>query len=149
MSKENEIKEATERQHEIANRILLRIKKTPKKIELPKLDSRILLIVKDEVLKLNKLKVGDHIIWNFRYDTTRQAYKSRKMEKYSANEESEGVLKADEDGFLFVESLKDYSFYNYTSNGLTGRSRKEWYQREMRKSINYFGVGFIHKPKSD
>jgi len=38
MSKENEIKEATERQHAIANRILL--------------------IVKDEVLKLNKLKAA-------------------------------------------------------------------------------------------
>lgn len=71
------------------------------------------------------------------------------MDKYSAHEESEGVLKVDEDEFLYVESLKDYSFYNHTSNGLTGRSRKEWYQREMRKSRNYFGVGFIHKPKSD
>ena len=120
-----------------------------KKPELPKLETKILLMVKDEFLKLNNLEVGDHIIWNFRFDTLRSAYKSREMNKYSAHEESEGVLKVDENGFLFVESLKDYTFHNPTSNGLSGRSRREWYQREIRKSRNYFGVGFIHKPKSD
>lgn len=120
-----------------------------KKPELPKLETKILLMVKDEFLKLNNLEVGDHIIWNFRFDTLRSAYKSREMNKYSAHEESEGVLKVDENGFLFVESLKDYTFHNSTSNGLSGRSRREWYQREIRKSRNYFGVGFIHKPKSD
>ncbi|HET8735909.1 MAG TPA: hypothetical protein VFM69_04880 [Pricia sp.] len=116
------------------------------KPEIPNLETKILLMLKDEFLRLNNLKVGDHIIWNFRYDTTRQAYKSRRMDKYSAREEGEGVLKTDEKGFLFVESLKDYSFYNHTNNGLTGRSRREWYQREMRKSKHYFGVGFIHLP---
>ena len=120
-----------------------------KKPELPNLKEKVLKMAKDEFLKLNNLEVGDHIIWNFRYDTLRSAYKSREINKYSAHEESEGVLKVDENGYLFVESLKEYAFHNRISNGLSGRSRREWYQREMRKSKHYFGVGFIHQPKSD
>lgn len=118
-----------------------------KKPELPSLKGKFLIIYKEEFLKLNNLEVGDHIIWNFRYDTLRSAYKKREMNRYSAYEESEGVLKVDENGYLFVESLKKYSFHNPTSNGLSGRSRREWYQREIRKAKHYFGTGFIHNPK--
>lgn len=120
-----------------------------KEPELPDLKDKVLLLAKEEFLKLNNLNIGDHIIWNFRFDTLRGAYKKREMNKYSAHEKSEGILKIDDNGYLFVESIKDYTFYNLTSNGFTGRSRKEWYKMEKRKSRNYFGVGFIHQPKND
>jgi len=117
------------------------------KPKMPDLKSDILIMVKERFLKHNDLDIGDNVIWNFRYDTLRSQYKGG-MACYGANEESEGVLKVNEDGFLFVESLKDYSFYTDKWNGRTGRQSRHNWERTMKKATHFFGTGFIAKPKS-
>jgi len=114
-------------------------------LKFPNINIDYLRMYKNEFLELNNLKIGDEIIWNFKYDTLRGRYKSREMDKFSAYEKSKGILKEDDNGVLFVESIKDYNFYNYTSNGLTGRSRKSWYQLEKKKAMNYFGTGYVSR----
>ena len=109
----------------------------------PNLKSEILIMVKNEFLKLNNLKIGDSIIWNFRYDTLRSQYKGG-MASYGANEESEGILKENKDGFLYVESVKEYSFYTHKWNQRSGRQSRHNWERTMRKAQHFFGTGFTH-----
>jgi hypothetical protein len=115
-----------------------------KKPEIPNLKNDILIMVKNEFLKLNNLKIGDSILWNFRYEELKSQYRKREMARVSFNEESEGILKESEEGFLFVESVNNYSFYTHTWNGRSGRQSKYNYVRAMKKATHFFGTGFIH-----
>jgi hypothetical protein len=108
-----------------------------------KLQNEYLVKYGEEFLKLNNLKIGDEIEIEFPYEGISQKYKSREMEKFSYSKKMKGVLKLDERGRLFAESIEDMQFYNYTSNGFSGRSRKSWYQSISKKSAVFFGTGFV------
>lgn len=47
-----------------------------------------------------------------------------------------GILKLDDAVRLYAESLDDFVFYNHTSNGYTGRSRRSWYE-EVKHIIHF------------
>lgn len=117
------------------------------KPKMPDIQGKMFKLIGAEFLKKNNLKLGDHILWDFRFQTLRGKYKSREMSRYSAYEESEGVLREDENGFLYVESIKKYKFYTYVNNELSGRHKKSWYKSEERHSKHYFGTGFIFVEK--
>jgi len=108
-----------------------------------KLQNEYLVKYGEQFLILNNLKVGDEVILEFPYEGVSQKYKSREMEKYTYKKKVKGILKIDEQGRLYAESLEDMQFYNYTSNGFSGRSRKSWYQPISKKSIVKFGTGFV------
>ena len=98
---------------------------------------------KEQFLALNNLKVGDTILWEFRYETVRTNYGGRGQSRFSMEKVCEGVLKEDSSGCLYAESIESLPFYWLTNNGLSGRSRREWYATEKRPSIHQFGTGFI------
>lgn len=108
-----------------------------------KLQNEYLVKFGQEFLKLNNLNIGDEVFMEFPYEGVSQKYKSREMEKYSYKKKVKGILKLDEQGRLFAESVEDLQFYNYTSNGFSGRNRKSWYQPISKKSIIKFGTGFV------
>lgn len=97
----------------------------------------------NEFLKLNNLKIGDEVEMNFSYEGISQGYKTREMSKYTYKQKAKGILKIDENGLLFAESLDNFPFYEYKNNNLSGRSRRNYYQEYKKKSIIKFGVGFI------
>jgi len=108
-----------------------------------KLQNEYLVKYGEQFLILNNLKVGHEVILEFPYEGVSQKYKSREMEKYTYKKKVKGILKIDEQGRLYAESLEDMQFYNYTSNGFSGRSRKSRYQPISKKSIVKFGTGFV------
>lgn len=95
---------------------------------------------RDEFLKLNNLKVGDEIELEFDYQQLRSRYKSREMDSYTWQKLAKGILKLDEDGCLYAESLDDFTFYHHVQ--VYGKYK---WQSEIRKSIKKFGTGFIYK----
>lgn len=97
----------------------------------------------EEFLLLNDLKVGDEVILDFNYQSIHTKYNSRELERFNNYKKAKGILKLDENGCLFAESIDDADFYVSKSNGFCGRSRRTWYQLERKKSIYKFGVGFI------
>jgi len=94
----------------------------------------------NELLKLNNLKVGDEIEIEFDYEQLRSGYKSRELNRMVWQKLAKGVLKLDEDGCLYAESLDDFTFYWQTQ--VFGKYK---WQSETRKSIRKFGTGFIYK----
>lgn len=104
-----------------------------------KLQSEYLLNYGKEFLRLNNLNVGDEIELPFDYEVTKTRYKSRELEKYTFQKNATGVLKLDDTGFLYAESLENMQFYEHTRDG------RRWYYRSvMKKSIKRFGTGFIY-----
>jgi hypothetical protein len=99
----------------------------------------------EEFLKLNNLKLGDIITIKFTYEEVKSQYKSRKLERYTSNKLANGILKSNEKGLLYAESIEDMEFYHHCSNGLSGRSNRTWYKKVMKKSIHKFGTGFIYR----
>ena len=95
----------------------------------------------EEFLKLNNLKVGDTTKLRFPYHTLHSKYHSRQMDKCTDYKEVAGILKIDQDGILYAESIDDMNFYFSRSNGLSGRSFKSWYELKRQKSIIKFGDG--------
>ena len=93
-----------------------------------KLQNEYLVSYGKEFLRINNLKVGDEIDLEFPYEGVSQKYKSREMEKFSYKTTTRGILKLDDVGRLYAESIKDLVFYEYTSNGYSGRNRKSWYK---------------------
>ncbi|MEP7198034.1 MAG: hypothetical protein ABI851_16060 [Saprospiraceae bacterium] len=108
-----------------------------------KLQNEYLVNYGKEFLNINKLIVGDEIIMEFPYEGLSQKYKSREMEKFSYKKTIKGILKLDDIGRLYAESLDDLVFYEYTSNGYSGRQRKNWYKEVRKKSVVRFGTGFV------
>jgi hypothetical protein len=100
------------------------------------------MMIKDEFLKQNNLKLGDTILWGFHYSEL------RRNQSFTASEDSEGILKEDENGYLYVESKKEYTYYHHKWNRRTGRQSRYTWQRETRKAKHYFGQGFTFKPQS-
>ena len=104
------------------------------------------LMIKKAILEDNNLKVGDTILWEFDYDTVRSGYRRGEMNKFNFKKLCEGVLKEDKNGILYAESIEDLDLYisEYRNPiGLKGH----YYKRKKKKSIHYFGEGFIYKPK--
>ena len=104
----------------------------------PNLKSEILIMVKNEFLKLNNLKIGDSIIWNFRYDTLRSQYKGG-MASYGANEESEGILKENKDVKVEISSHTDASRNVAMATSILKRKGLEYSKEahdEMSKKYN-------------
>ena len=100
----------------------------------PNIKTQVLKMYKNEFLKLNKLKIGDEINVEFSYHILRSTYKKNKLERFNNKKLSKGILKENADG-LFVESIDNFHFYENTSNGLTGRQRREYYKLIRRKAI--------------
>ena len=103
-------------------------------MKFPNIKEKVLKIYTEEFLKLNNLNIGDELEVNFTYHKLHPKYKSSKMERVSHNKKAIGTLKEDENG-LYVESNNKFQFYELTSNGLTGRQRREWYKSIMKQSI--------------
>lgn len=108
-----------------------------------KLQLEYLKIFGEEFLKLNNLNIGDKVLLNFSYESIHTKYNSRELQKFTNYKESEGILKLDNDGVLYAESIEDANFYVSKSNGFSGRSYKSWYELKKKKSIVKFGTGFI------
>ena len=125
--------------------------KTPNSMEklitpkIPSLKKEYLLMVKDAVLKENKLNVGDKILWKFNYQIVRSGYKRGEMNRYSESKICDGILKVDNNGFLYAESVEDLEFYDSEYRNKISL-KGHYYKKVMRKSIHYFGTGFIHTP---
>lgn len=103
------------------------------------LQKEYLLKYRDQFLSLNNLKVGDEISLSFTCNNLigKQIYLTSKITK--------GVLKLDDNGVLYAESLDNMPFYRHMDNGLSGRSKRSWVQRTEAKSKYFFGDGFIIK----
>jgi len=101
-------------------------------------------MVKEVVLKENNLNVGDKILWDFKYEVVRSGYKRGEMNKYSVSKLCEGVLKVDNNGFLYTESVDELEFHETAYRDIA--MKKSYYKRVMKKSIHYFGTGFIYTP---
>lgn len=86
---------------------------------------------KDEFLKLNNLKIGDEVYLKFPYH---RIYKEpRKHEqRITWHKDMEGILKEDENGYLYAESLEDMSFYKL--------NKKDYYEHYYKKSIHNFNI---------
>jgi len=103
-------------------------------MKFPDIKKQILELYKVEFLKLNNLNIGDELEVNFSYHKLHPKYRSSKMERITHKKKAIGILKEDVSG-LYVESKDKFQFYEFTSNGLTGRQRKEWYKSIMKPSI--------------
>ncbi|RLD37062.1 MAG: hypothetical protein DRI74_07655 [Bacteroidetes bacterium] len=103
-------------------------------MECPDIKEKVLELYKKEFLKLNHFKIGDELEVNFTYQQLHPKYNSRKMERFNHRRIAKGILRENEDG-LYVESIDDFEFYEFTSNGLTGRARKDWYKQISKKAI--------------
>ena len=104
-----------------------------------KFETEFLINYGKQLLELNGLDIGDEIEIQFDYETVKSRYKSRELDKYTYQKLAKGILKTNEEGCLYAESLDDMVFYEYTRQG-----RKYYYKQVMRKSIKMFGVGFIY-----
>lgn len=104
-----------------------------------RLQSEYLVNYGKEFLRLNNLNVGDEIELAFDYEVTKTRYKSRELDKYTFQKNAKGILKLDDNGFLFAESLENMQFYEYTKD-----FRRYYYKSVMKKSIKRFGTGFIY-----
>ena len=93
---------------------------------------------RDEFLRINGLKVGDKITMEFPYEVARSGYKRRGQEIYTYKKSMEGVLKVDDNGVLFAESIDFVD--NYTTK-TKGRSTE--YVCQKIKSKVKFGTGFV------
>ncbi len=92
-----------------------------------------------EFLKINNIKVGDEVELSFQYDGLRSRYKSREMDRFTFDKVCKGILKLDENGCLYAESLDNFTFYWQAQ--VCGKYK--WHS-ESRKSIKRFGTGFIY-----
>lgn len=92
---------------------------------------------KEDFLKLNNLKIGDEVYLKFPYH---RIYKEpRKPEqRITWYKDMEGVLKEDDNGYLYAESLESMSFYK-----LNNEKKKDFYEHYYKKSIHSFDIGFI------
>lgn len=104
-----------------------------------RLHSEFLVNYGKEFLKINNLNIGDEVDLEFDYEVTKSRYKSREIDKFTFKKLAKGVLKLDENGFLFAESIENMQFYEYTKNG-----RSYYYKQITKKSIKRFGTGFIY-----
>lgn len=95
-----------------------------------------------EFLKLNCLKIGDEIELEFDYDVLRSVYKSREMNKYTWKKLAKGILKLDENGCLYAESIDNFTFY-WHAPIRPGSNKYAWHSKNT-KSIKKFGTGFIY-----
>lgn len=93
---------------------------------------------KNKFLQLNQLVLGDKIECHFHFEVLRTKHIGSGMDKFSFSRDAMGILKEDKNGVLYCESEEDFSFFHLTDNGLTGRSRREWYKEEKRKAIRIF-----------
>ena len=102
-----------------------------------KIKHEIKLQFKKDFLKLNNLKIGDEVYLKFPYH---RIYKeSRKPEqRLTWYKEAEGILKEDENGYLYAESLLSMPFYQLNTD-----KKKDFYQMVNKKSIHHFNIGFI------
>lgn len=113
------------------------------KPEIPDLKNKYLLMLKDSILKNNNLEIGDKILWEFSYQSIKSGYKRGEINRYDYKKLCKGVLKEDENGLLFAESIDDLEFY--VSEYRNKISQKgHYYRKIMKKSIHYFGEGYIH-----
>lgn len=94
-----------------------------------------------EFLKLNSLKVGDIVEVDFPYQTLHSGYKSREMTTATWNRKEKGVLRLDDKGRLFAESLEPMDFYKWEYKD--SKMKTGFYKNEKRKSIVKFGTGFL------
>ena len=104
-----------------------------------KLHIEFLKTYRDEFLKLNNLKVGDEIELEFDYEKLSSKYKSRELQTHTYQKVAIGILKLNEDGCLYAESINDFDFYNHVKV----RGNRYEYRKDSRKSIKKFGTGFI------
>ena len=111
----------------------------------PQLKDEYLLMIKEAILKENNLKVGDYILWDFDYQVVSSGYKRGEFNRFTHKKLCKGVLKEDENGFLFAESLEDLEFHETAYRDAA--MRKSYYKRVMRRSKHYFGTGFIYTPR--
>lgn len=93
---------------------------------------------KELFLQANNLKVGDEIICNFEYETIHPKYKSREMEKFTHRKPGKGILKQDENGYLYAESIDMNTFYIWESS----RTKRGSYRMVQKKSICKFYNSF-------
>ncbi len=96
----------------------------------------------ENFLQLNSLSVGDIVKIEFPYEGLSSNYKSNQQSRYRYNTVVEGVLKLDENGILFAESLIELQFYE---TKYKGNSLNSYYHPVKKKSIVYFGTGVIYK----
>jgi len=68
-------------------------------------------------LRINNLKIGDEIEIEFDYEKVSTRYKSREMDKYTYKKLAKGILKIDENGGLYAESIDNMIFYDYVKEG--------------------------------
>lgn len=105
-----------------------------------------LLSYKEEFLRTNRVKVGDSIKVQFYYEILRPKYRGSGSNKYTERKIADGILKEDNQGVLYVESVEDLQYYELKTNGLSGRSRREWYDKVRRKGIKIIGdIRVYHK----
>jgi len=109
--------------------------KLPDKEEIKK---QILLKYKDEFLSINNLKIGDLVTLEFPYQ---RVYKEPRKQENTVtwNKTAEGILKEDENGYLYAESLDLFDFYRWNDDN----KRRPFYKLERRKSVFKFRLGFI------
>ena len=91
-----------------------------------------LLKYKEEFLKLNDLKIGDKVTLDFPYH---RVYKEPRKEpnRVTWEKQAEGILKEDEQGYLYAESLENMDFYRFDNH-----FRRPEYKLEKRKSVFKF-----------
>lgn len=113
------------------------------KYKLPDIKDEYFRLYRDKFLSMNNLKVGDDVIIPFNYHIVRNSYKN-KIERHNRTKECVATLKVDDNGRLYAESHDKLDYYHLENNGLTGRSRREWYARKRRNGIYKFGQGWLH-----
>ena len=93
---------------------------------------------KEEFLRLNNLKIGDLVILDFPYQ---RVYKEPRKQENTVtwHKSAEGILKEDENGYLYAESLELMDFYKWNDDN----RRRPFYKSERRKSIYKFHIGFV------
>lgn len=60
---------------------------------------------------------------------------------FTTEKKAKGILRIDEEGCLYAESIDNFTFYNH----IQVRGGKYAWQSQNRKSIKRFGTGFIYK----
>lgn len=107
------------------------------------LQKEYLRIYGEKFLLLNNLKVDDEIELLFPYERVSIPYKLRELCKYIYKMLCMGILKLDEDGCLYAESIDELDFYESRMKN-KGRNVVTEYWHKKKKSIVKFGTGFIH-----
>lgn len=101
------------------------------KKEVATIESKLIIAAKAEASKMFMgiagLQIGDTVICYFSCSsgTSRNAYHT--------SVEEEGVIRQDENGVYYVESKRELRFAYSTSNGRTGRQRRDWWEYEQKK----------------